>query len=98
MAIAGPGAGPVEIHGKFWCEIWTGSRWEVWPVETALLFPEAAHRCYQCHGHVTLMAASETGWAHFEHKPAHRGVLPRPQPGRCRHGPASSKRAGRPAP
>ncbi len=24
-----PGSGPAEIHGKFWCEIWTGSRWEV---------------------------------------------------------------------
>ncbi len=68
-----PGSGPAEIHGKFWCEIWTGSRWEVWPVETALLFPEATVRCYECHGHVTLMIASKTGRAHFEHKPAHRG-------------------------
>lgn len=68
-----PRTGPTEIRGKFWCEIWTGSRWEVWPVKTALLFPEATVRCYECHGRVTLMVASKTGRAHFEHKPAHRG-------------------------
>lgn len=66
-------SGPAKIHGKFWCEIWTGSRWEVWPVENALLFPKATVRCYECRAHVTLMAASKAGRAHFEHKPAHRG-------------------------
>lgn len=57
------------------CEIWTGARWEIWPV--AAVYPHrdtARIRCYECHGAIILMQQSQDGRnsAHFEHKPAHR--------------------------
>ena len=59
---------------KTHCEVWTGSRWEIWSVLAAY---EVKHimpvRCYECHGPIVLMRPSSDGRnrAHFEHKPAH---------------------------
>ncbi len=58
------------------CEVWTGTRWEIWPVSA--VYPHgktATSRCYECHGPVLLMDASKDGRndAHFEHHPTHAG-------------------------
>lgn len=67
------GANAGKGREKFWCEIWTGTGWETWPVAAAYPFRSTAPvRCYECHGPITLMQDGKTR-AHFEHKPAHRG-------------------------
>lgn len=58
------------------CEVWTGKQWEIWPVSAVHPHRKIALvRCYECHGPVVLMNASENGRneAHFEHRPAHSG-------------------------
>lgn len=58
------------------CEVWTGTRWEIWPVSAVHPHRETALvRCHECHGPVVLMKASRNGRneAHFEHRPAHAG-------------------------
>lgn len=61
---------------KTHCEIWTGARWEIWPVLAAYEVKHMATvRCYECHGPIVLMKPSDGGRnrAHFEHRPAHEG-------------------------
>ncbi len=61
---------------KTYCEIWTGARWEIWPVLAAYEVKHMATvRCYECHGPIVLMKLSNGGRnrAHFEHRPAHEG-------------------------
>lgn len=61
---------------KTHCEIWTGARWEIWPVLAAYEVKHIATvRCYECHGPIVLMKPSNGGRnrAHFEHRPAHDG-------------------------
>lgn len=62
--------------GKNSCEAWTGQAWEVLPVSS--VYPHGKTvlvRCYECHGPVVLMKASDNrrNRAHFEHRPAHPG-------------------------
>lgn len=66
----------MSAHDKKSCEIWTGARWEVWPVSAAYPYrKETLIRCHECKGPILLMQASSDGRnaAHFEHKPSHSG-------------------------
>lgn len=66
----------LDKRGKYFCEIWTGARWELWPVVAAYPHRHSARlRCYECQGGIILMQESEGGRnrAHFEHRPAHAG-------------------------
>jgi hypothetical protein len=70
------GSAESEAEDKKSCEIWTGRKWEIWAVSAA--YPhrhQTQIRCYECHGPIVLMNASENGRnrAHFEHRPSHPG-------------------------
>lgn len=65
-----------KVLDKKSCEVWTGTRWEIWPVSAAYPHRETAPvRCPVCHGAIVLMRASDDARnrAHFEHRPAHTG-------------------------
>ncbi len=70
LSAVGGGSGT----GKGHCEVWTGSKWEIWSVTRAYLHQKSTTmRCYECKGRIVLMKQSADGRnaAHFEHKPAH---------------------------
>lgn len=73
LRVAASGTGKKVVDKKF-CEIWAGTRWEIWPVSAAYPHRDTVPvRCPVCHGAIVLMRASERNAAHFEHRPAHTG-------------------------